>query len=152
MILFIFFLFGTESTFPSRICSSAPLVYFLFICPFVILLFLLISLLCLYCKAKKLSALSLSVQKEQSLWVNLKGAGGWTTNRMGDNHDEDSWILRGAHKEERLWNWTAQDRRAPWFCPSLSLWPGINYPGLRGNMYWACLWFQKQLRVSLYFI
>lgn len=79
-----------ESTFPSRICSSAPLVYFLFICPFVILLFLLISLLCLYCKAKKLSALSLSVQKEQSLWVNLKGAGGWTTNRMGDNHDEDS--------------------------------------------------------------
>ena len=89
MILFIFFLFGTEPTFPSRICSSAPLVYFLFICPFVILLFLLMSLLCLYCKAKKLSALHLSMQKEQSLWVNLKGAGGRTTNRMGDD-DEDS--------------------------------------------------------------
>ena len=89
MILFIFFLFGTEPNFPSRICSSAPLVYFLFICPFVILVFLLMSLLCLYWKAKKLSALSLSMQKEQSLWVNLKGAGGRTTNRMGD-YGEDN--------------------------------------------------------------
>ncbi|OWK05506.1 CD101, partial [Cervus elaphus hippelaphus] len=57
----------SEPNFPSRICSSAPLVYFLFICPFVILIFLLMSLLCLYWKAKKLSALSLSMQKEQSL-------------------------------------------------------------------------------------
>ncbi|EPY90187.1 immunoglobulin superfamily member 2 [Camelus ferus] len=79
----------SEPTLPSRICSSAPLLYFLVICPFVMLFLLLISLLCLCWKSRKLSTLSLNAQKEKALWVGLKGAGGRTTNRMEED-DEDS--------------------------------------------------------------
>nr|XP_006213769.1 immunoglobulin superfamily member 2 isoform X1 [Vicugna pacos]XP_031536402.1 immunoglobulin superfamily member 2 isoform X1 [Vicugna pacos] len=79
----------SEPTLPSRICSSAPLLYFLVICPFVMLFLLLISLLCLCWKSRKLSTLSLNAQKEKALWVGLKGAGGRTTNRTEED-DEDS--------------------------------------------------------------
>ncbi|XP_057552505.1 immunoglobulin superfamily member 2 [Hippopotamus amphibius kiboko] len=78
----------SEPTFPSRICSSAPLLYFLVICPFVTLIPLLISLLCLYRKARKLSTLSLNVQKEKALWMDLKGAGGRTINRMEEDGED----------------------------------------------------------------
>lgn len=77
----------SEPTFPSRICSSAPLLYFLVICPLVIFVLLLISLLCLYWKARKLSRLSLRAEKDKSLWVGLKGAEGWTTD--GRRHQEE---------------------------------------------------------------
>nr|XP_048298149.1 immunoglobulin superfamily member 2 [Myodes glareolus] len=70
----------SESTFSSRICSSEPFLYFLIVCPFLMLLFLLASLLCLCWKARKLSQLSLSTQKEKALWVDMKRApGDWTT-------------------------------------------------------------------------
>uniref|UniRef100_A0A8C8TCA8 Immunoglobulin superfamily member 2 n=1 Tax=Peromyscus maniculatus bairdii TaxID=230844 RepID=A0A8C8TCA8_PERMB len=62
----------SESTFSSRICSSEPLLHFLIACPLIMLLLLLISLLCLYWKARKLSQLSLSAQKEKALWVDMK--------------------------------------------------------------------------------
>ncbi|XP_052588173.1 immunoglobulin superfamily member 2 [Peromyscus californicus insignis] len=62
----------SESTFSSRICSSEPLLRFLIACPLIMLLLLLISLLCLYWKARKLSQLSLSAQKEKALWVDMK--------------------------------------------------------------------------------
>ncbi|XP_061042098.1 immunoglobulin superfamily member 2 [Eubalaena glacialis] len=78
----------SEPTFPSRICSSAPLLYFLFICPFVILTLLFISLLCLYWKARKLSTLRLNRQKEKALWVDLKGAGSRTTHRSEENGED----------------------------------------------------------------
>ncbi|XP_042637992.1 immunoglobulin superfamily member 2 [Orycteropus afer afer] len=64
----------SEPTFPSRICSSAPLLYFLFICPFVMFTLLLISFLCLYWKTRKLSILSLNALNKKALWVDLKGA------------------------------------------------------------------------------
>ncbi|XP_063480738.1 immunoglobulin superfamily member 2 isoform X3 [Symphalangus syndactylus] len=79
----------SEPTLPSRICSSAPLLYFLFICPFVLLLLLLISLLCLYWKARKLSTLHSSTQKEKALWVDLKEAGGVTANRREDEEEDE---------------------------------------------------------------
>uniref|UniRef100_A0A8C9DN89 Immunoglobulin superfamily member 2 n=1 Tax=Prolemur simus TaxID=1328070 RepID=A0A8C9DN89_PROSS len=69
----------SEPTFPSRICSSAPLLYLLFICPFVLLLLLLLSLLCLYWKARELSALRFSAGREKALWVDLKETGSRTT-------------------------------------------------------------------------
>lgn len=53
------------------------------------LIFLFISLLCLYCKARKLSTLSLSIQKEKDLWVDLKRAGSRTTDRL-EKDGEDS--------------------------------------------------------------
>lgn len=72
--------FVAESTFSSRICSSEPFLYFLIVCPFLMLLLLLASLLCLCWKARKLSQLSLSAQKEKALWVDMKRApGDWTT-------------------------------------------------------------------------
>ncbi|XP_008831229.1 immunoglobulin superfamily member 2 [Nannospalax galili] len=61
----------SELTFSSRICSSAFLVHFLVVCPFLVLLLLLIPLLCLYWKVRKLSRLSYS-QKEKVLWVDMK--------------------------------------------------------------------------------
>ncbi|XP_037670976.1 LOW QUALITY PROTEIN: immunoglobulin superfamily member 2 [Choloepus didactylus] len=79
----------SEPTFPSRICSSAPLLYFLFICPFVMLILLLVSLLSLYWKARKLSTLNLSTRKEGSLWVDLKGIGDRTTDRSGEEDDDE---------------------------------------------------------------
>nr|XP_035108471.2 immunoglobulin superfamily member 2 [Callithrix jacchus] len=78
----------SEPTLPSRICSSAPLLYFLFICPFVLLLLLLISLLFLYWKARKLSTLRSSTRKEKALWVDLNEAGGMTTNRREDEEED----------------------------------------------------------------
>ncbi|XP_023617011.1 immunoglobulin superfamily member 2 [Myotis lucifugus] len=78
----------SEPSFPSRICSSAPLIYFLFVCPFLVFL-LLISTLCLYWKARKLSALRLTSQREKALWVGLKGAGdGPATTK--EEEEEDS--------------------------------------------------------------
>lgn len=71
----------SEPTFPSRVCSSTSLLYFLCACPCVLFILLLISLLCVHQKARKLSALSLKAQQEKSLWVSLKGPGDWTTNR-----------------------------------------------------------------------
>nr|XP_012617280.1 immunoglobulin superfamily member 2 [Microcebus murinus] len=68
----------SEPSFPSRICSSVPLLYFLFIYPFVLLFLLLLSLLCLYRKARELSALRFSARKENSFWMDLKEAGGGT--------------------------------------------------------------------------
>ncbi|XP_023371285.1 immunoglobulin superfamily member 2 [Otolemur garnettii] len=47
----------SEPSLPSRICSSAPSVYFLLICPLVLLALLLLSLLGLRWQARKLSAL-----------------------------------------------------------------------------------------------
>nr|XP_011735226.1 immunoglobulin superfamily member 2 [Macaca nemestrina] len=79
----------SEPTFPSRICSSVPLLYFLVICPFVLLLLLLISLLCLYWKARKLSTLRSNTRKEKSLWVDLKEAGGVTANRRQDEEEDE---------------------------------------------------------------
>lgn len=61
-----------ESTFSSRICSSGPLLYFLVICPFLMLLLLFTSCLCLYWKARKLSDLSLGAKKEKALWVGMR--------------------------------------------------------------------------------
>lgn len=83
-----FSLFAVEPSFPSRICSSAPLIYFLFICPFLVFL-LLVSALCLYWKARKSSTPRLASQREKTLWVGLKGAGdGPTTTK--EEEEEDS--------------------------------------------------------------
>ncbi|XP_006874873.1 PREDICTED: immunoglobulin superfamily member 2 [Chrysochloris asiatica] len=76
----------SELTFPSRICSSAPLLYFLFICPLVMFLLLLISLLSLYWKSRKLSTLTLNARKDKSLWVDLKGTEKMT---IDGNEEED---------------------------------------------------------------
>nr|XP_027796052.1 immunoglobulin superfamily member 2 [Marmota flaviventris] len=87
----VFRVLPSETTFPSRICSSTPLLYFLVICPLVMFVLLLISLLCLSWKAKKLSQLSLRAQKDKSLWVGLNGAEGWTTDRRKhQEEDEDN--------------------------------------------------------------
>ncbi|KAK1328978.1 hypothetical protein QTO34_011149 [Cnephaeus nilssonii] len=78
----------SEPSFHSRICSSASLIYFLFICPFLVFL-LLVSALCLYWKARKLSALRRTAQREKALWMDLKGAGdGPATTR--EEQEEDS--------------------------------------------------------------
>uniref|UniRef100_A0A8C3VRL3 Immunoglobulin superfamily member 2 n=1 Tax=Catagonus wagneri TaxID=51154 RepID=A0A8C3VRL3_9CETA len=77
----------SEPTLPSRICSSAPLLYFLLALPFAILILLVLSLLRLYRAAKEASALRLSAQKEKALWVDLKGAGGRAIH--GKEEDED---------------------------------------------------------------
>lgn len=79
----------SEPTFPSRICSSASLLYFLLICPLVLFILLLVSLLCLYWKAKKLSRLSLNARKENAFWMDLKGAGDRPTSRR-EEEDEDN--------------------------------------------------------------
>ncbi|ELV14146.1 Immunoglobulin superfamily member 2 [Tupaia chinensis] len=80
----------SESTFLSWIRSSAPFLYFLCICPFIMLILLLISLLCLYWKARKLSTLSFNAQKDKDLWVDLKRAGGRTTLRREEEEEEES--------------------------------------------------------------
>ncbi|XP_046938555.1 immunoglobulin superfamily member 2 [Lynx rufus] len=77
----------SEPTFPSRICSSTPLLYFLFTCPCILFILLLISLVCLYHKARRLSALKLNALKEKTLWVDLKRTGDWvTTWREEEDH------------------------------------------------------------------
>ncbi|XP_029805195.1 immunoglobulin superfamily member 2 isoform X1 [Suricata suricatta] len=73
----VFTVLPSEPTFPSRICSSTPLLYFLFTYPCILFILLLISLFSLYHKARELSALRLNVQKEKALWVDLKGTGDW---------------------------------------------------------------------------
>ncbi|XP_054420762.1 immunoglobulin superfamily member 2 [Pteronotus mesoamericanus] len=78
----------SESTLPSRICSSTSLIYFLFVCPFVVFTLLLISVLCLYWKARELSALRLASQKEKSLWVNMNGAGDSPTKRWEEEEED----------------------------------------------------------------
>lgn len=84
LIIFCFS-FVAESTFSSRICSSEHLIHFLIVCPVIMLLLLLTSLLCLYWKARKLSQLSLRAQKEKALCVDMKRAtGDWTTVRKED--------------------------------------------------------------------
>ncbi|XP_003409476.2 immunoglobulin superfamily member 2 isoform X1 [Loxodonta africana] len=77
----------SEATFPSRICSSVPLLYFLFIYPFVMFILLLLCLLCLYSKARKLATLSSNARKEKALWVDLKGAGDRTRNNRNEEED-----------------------------------------------------------------
>lgn len=77
-----------EPTFPSRICSSASLIYFLFICPFVVFI-LLVLILCLCWKARKLSARSLSFHREKTLWVDLRGAGDKPINRREEAEGEE---------------------------------------------------------------
>ncbi|XP_076789142.1 immunoglobulin superfamily member 2 isoform X1 [Arvicanthis niloticus] len=62
----------SEPTFSSRICSSGPLLHFLIVCPFIMLLLLFTSFFCLYWKARKLSQLSLSAKKEKALWVGMR--------------------------------------------------------------------------------
>ncbi|XP_062962911.1 immunoglobulin superfamily member 2 isoform X1 [Cynocephalus volans] len=79
----------SEPTFPSRICSSAPLLYFLLTCPFVLFILLLISLLCLFWKTRRLSTLSFNAQKEKALWVDSKGAGGRITNGRDDEEEDE---------------------------------------------------------------
>lgn len=79
----------SEPTFPSRICSSAPLLYFLIICPCIMFILLLISLLCLYWKTRKLSTLSLNTRREKALWVDLKGTEDRSTNRREEEEEED---------------------------------------------------------------
>ncbi|XP_005076721.1 immunoglobulin superfamily member 2 isoform X1 [Mesocricetus auratus] len=75
----------SEPTFSSRICSSERFLHFLIVCPFIMLLLLLASLLCLYWKARKLSQLSLGAQKERALCMDMKMAtGDWTTVRKED--------------------------------------------------------------------
>ncbi|KAM5201475.1 immunoglobulin superfamily member 2 isoform 1-T1 [Hipposideros larvatus] len=78
----------SEPTFLSRICSSAPLLYFIFICPFLVFIVLLGSLLCLYWKARKLSALSLNAQKDKAFWMDLTGATDRPTNRREEEEEE----------------------------------------------------------------
>uniref|UniRef100_A0A5F9D3E5 Immunoglobulin superfamily member 2 n=1 Tax=Oryctolagus cuniculus TaxID=9986 RepID=A0A5F9D3E5_RABIT len=79
----------SEPTFSSRICSSVPLVYFLFICPFVLCGLLLLALLCVYQKARKVATLGSKAQKEKALWLDLGGAGGRTTDRREDQEEEE---------------------------------------------------------------
>ncbi|KAM5294871.1 immunoglobulin superfamily member 2 [Glossophaga mutica] len=78
----------SEPTFPSRICSSTSFIYFLFVCPFVLFILLFISALCLYWKARKLSALQLASQKEKALWVNMNGAGDSPANRWEEEEED----------------------------------------------------------------
>ncbi|KAM6167579.1 LOW QUALITY PROTEIN: immunoglobulin superfamily member 2 [Erethizon dorsatum] len=80
---------SSEPRFPARICSSAPLLYFLVVCPIVMFGLLLISLLCLYQKARKLSRESLRTQKEKAFWVGMKRAGGWTTDGREDEREDE---------------------------------------------------------------
>uniref|UniRef100_A0A7N5P698 Immunoglobulin superfamily member 2 n=1 Tax=Ailuropoda melanoleuca TaxID=9646 RepID=A0A7N5P698_AILME len=78
----------SEPTFPSRVCSSTSLLYFLVACPCIPLVLLFISLFCLYRKGRKLSALSLKAQKEKALWMNLKRAGDWTANQKEEEEED----------------------------------------------------------------
>ncbi|XP_045673291.1 immunoglobulin superfamily member 2 isoform X2 [Phyllostomus hastatus] len=78
----------SEPTFPSRICSSTSFIYFLLVCPFILLILLLISALCLYWKTRKLSALRLASQKEKALWVNMNGAGDSPASRWGEEEED----------------------------------------------------------------
>ncbi|KAH0518386.1 Immunoglobulin superfamily member 2 [Microtus ochrogaster] len=77
----------SESTLSSRICSSEAFLHFLIVCPFLMLMLLFTSLLCLCWKARKLSQLSLSAQKEKALWVDMKrgASGDWTTGRKTED-------------------------------------------------------------------
>ncbi|XP_075837901.1 immunoglobulin superfamily member 2 [Microtus pennsylvanicus] len=77
----------SESTLSSRICSSEAFLHFLIVCPFLLLLLLCASLLCVCWKARKLSQLSLSAQKEKALWVDMKSgaSGDWTTGRKTED-------------------------------------------------------------------
>lgn len=70
MILSVFLPFVVEATVLSKICSSAPLFYFLLLCP--VITFLLISALCTYWKAKQLPSLPESTQKDEPLGVDEK--------------------------------------------------------------------------------
>ncbi|XP_039098655.1 immunoglobulin superfamily member 2 [Hyaena hyaena] len=83
----VFPVLPSELTFLSRICSSTPLLYFLFICPCILFLLLLISLFCLYHKARELSALRLKAQKEKPLWIDMKGAEDWMAMRREEEED-----------------------------------------------------------------
>lgn len=49
---------------------------------------LLVSLLCLYWKARKLSALSLNAQKDKALWMDLTEATYRPTDRMEEEEEE----------------------------------------------------------------
>ncbi|KAF6074122.1 CD101 molecule [Phyllostomus discolor] len=78
----------SEPTFPSRICSSTSFIYFLLVCPFILLILLLASALCLYWKTRKLSALRLASQKQKALWVNMNGAGDSPASRWGEEEED----------------------------------------------------------------
>lgn len=146
IILFIFLLLVAEPTFPSRICSSAPLLYFLIICPCIMFILLLISLLCLYWKTRKLSTLSLNTRREKALWVDLKGTEDRSTNRREEEEEEDDhWVLRGAcHPMNELGFAVGQARM--WIC----LWPRASFLGVRWNICWVCMQFLALWRVSLW--
>ncbi|KAL2771961.1 immunoglobulin superfamily member 2 isoform 2 precursor [Daubentonia madagascariensis] len=78
----------SEPTFPSRICSSAPLLHLLFICPFVLLFLLLLSLLCLCRKARELSTLRSNARREKALWVDLREAGSRPARGEGEEEED----------------------------------------------------------------
>ncbi|KAM6219882.1 immunoglobulin superfamily member 2 [Rhynchocyon petersi] len=78
----------SELPFPSRICSSAPLLYFLVTCPIILFLLLLAALLCLYWKARQLARLDFKAREEKALWVDLKGARGRTVSRSEEEEEE----------------------------------------------------------------
>ncbi|XP_075396441.1 immunoglobulin superfamily member 2 isoform X2 [Tenrec ecaudatus] len=79
----------SEPTFPSRICSSAPLLYFLVICPLVLLALLLASLLCLHWKSKRLAMLRFKASQDKALWVDLKRVGDKTSCKSDEDGHED---------------------------------------------------------------
>ncbi|XP_053448721.1 immunoglobulin superfamily member 2 [Nycticebus coucang] len=78
----------SEPSLPSRICSSAPAaIYFLLICPLVLLALLLLSLLGLCWQARKLSALRLQLSTDRPTWVKLNAAEGGTTHRKEEEEE-----------------------------------------------------------------
>nr|XP_019586170.1 PREDICTED: immunoglobulin superfamily member 2 isoform X1 [Rhinolophus sinicus] len=77
----------SETTFLSRVCSSAPLFNFMFIYPVILFILLLISLLCFYWKARKLSTLRRNVQKDKALWMDMKGPRHILTDRSEEEDD-----------------------------------------------------------------
>lgn len=83
----VLLLFVAEPTFLSRVCSSAPLFNFMCICPFILFILLLISLLCFSWKARKLSTLSRNVQKDKALWLDMKGPRHILTDRSEEEDD-----------------------------------------------------------------
>lgn len=86
-MLSVLLLFVAETTFLSRVCSSAPLFNFMFIYPVILFILLLISLLCFYWKARKLSTLRRNVQKDKALWMDMKGPRHILTDRSEEEDD-----------------------------------------------------------------
>ncbi|XP_004714922.1 immunoglobulin superfamily member 2 isoform X2 [Echinops telfairi] len=79
----------SEPTFPSRICSSPSLLYFLVICPLLLLALLLASLLCLHWKTKRLATLRFEASQEKALWVGMKRVGDKTSCKSEEDEEEE---------------------------------------------------------------